>query len=217
VGALRGIIELVWELLMAGQFSQTILTPALFKRQILQDGTLFLLANVTTAYIRWPIFALVPFLFARFLGGRTRFRVFLRLYGVALGIFFVTVLPNFIYVFFKLPLIKFEVSKAYNPIFGIGQVLTSLWLIFISFKILRITEKLSWIESMLIGSLVPLVNIGLLVLSSKIFFNLPTIILLSRRKTFLIAAFCFIMITLVAVPFLLWAGHKIDQKRQNNA
>jgi hypothetical protein len=216
VGALRGIIELVWELLMAGQFSQTILTPALFKRQILSDGSLFLLGNITTAYVRWPIFALIPFLFTRFLGGRTNFQEFLRLYGIVLGLFVVTALPNFIYVFFKLPLIKFEVSYAYNPIFGIGQALTSLWLIFISSQILRITNKSSWIESISISLLIPLTNMGLLVLCSKIFFNFPVIVLLSQRKIFLIAAFCFIIATLAATPFLLWIGHKIDQKGRRN-
>lgn len=216
IGALRGIIEIIWELLMAGQLSQTLFTPALFKRQILVDGTIFLLGNITTAYVRWPIFALIPFLFTRFLGGRTDFKVFLKLYGVVLGFFALTVIPNYLYLFFKLPLIEFEVSKAYNPIFGIGQLIATAWLLFISSKIIRITSKLSWIESISISLLIPLTNLGLLVLSSKVFFNLPPVVLLSQRKIFLIAAFCFIIATLAAAPILIWVGNKIDRRRLEN-
>ena len=214
VGAARGIIELFWELLMAGQLGRTLSNPELFRRQFLADGSILVLGNVTTAYVRWGMFALIPFVLCRFLGSRVRFEVFLRLYGIVLGLFVVTLLPNFLYLFFKLPMLRFEVSEVYNPVFGIGQVLTSLALIFITYKIARIAAGLPRWESLLVSPAIPLVNIGLLVLCSHIFFNLPAVMGLSHRKGLYIAAACFVVATSAAVPILLWLGFRIDKMKR---
>ena len=213
IGTLRGVIELFWELLMAGQFTQTIVTPILFKRQILLDGAVFVFGNITTAFVRWPIYALIPFIFNLFLGGKVRFHVFLRLYGLILGVFVVPVLGNFVYLFGEFPLIQFQISKAYNPIFGFGQLIACLLTIFVSCKIIRVTNRFPWAESIFISVLIPLINIGMLVLCAKIFFNFPFILAMPERKAFFVAAITFAIVTLTASPLLLWLGLKIDEKK----
>lgn len=211
IGALRGIIEGAWMLLMLGQFSQVISSPDLFRSYLLQ-GSYFGLANIITAYVRWAMFALIPYLLGRFLGGRGKFEEFLRLYGIILGIFLVTILPNFAHLALKLPIIEFRVSASYNPALGVGQMLTSCWLAYISYEAVRITHKLSKIESVFIGLLVPLINIGLLVFGAMVFFNFPTIIALSRRNIFIVATIAFIIVALIATPILFWSGYRIERR-----
>lgn len=217
VATLRWLLELIWELVMAGQLRQTFLTPVLLKRQIVSDGMLFFVGHLTTVYLRWAMFALIAYLGSRVLGRRVRFDVLLRLYGIALGLFVVTVLPNYLYVFFSLPLLRFEVSEIYTPVVGIGQLLSALWLIVISSKILRSISGLSWFESILVSLLIPLTNFGLLVLCAWMFFNLPAIIGLPQREMFLIAAWCFIPATLLATPLLLWAGREMNERRPKSS
>lgn len=212
VGTLRGLLEGLLILLMVGQFTQVVSSLILLKSYLL-NGTLFVFSNITTAYIRWVAFALMVYLFGRIIGGKGRFEEFLRLYGVILGIFMITILPNFAHPFFNLPMIKFNISNIYNPSMGIGQILTSIWLAFISYKAARLIHRLPKMESILIGLSLPLINIGILVLGAMILFNIPGLASLDERRIIFITTFTFVIFTIVATPILLWFGYKIDQRR----
>lgn len=145
-------------------------------------------------------------------GGTGKVTDFLRVYGIILGIFFVTALPNFAHLFLKLPIIQFSVSQSYSPTIGIGQVLTSCWLAYISYKAVRIIHNLPRVDSILIGLSVPLINIGTLIFGAKVFFNLPQIAPLAERKLHTLATYVFIAATLVAIPLLLWVVYRIARK-----
>ena len=211
VGILRGVIEGIWILLMNGQFKQVIFSPLIFKNYLFK-GIPFIFSNVTTAYVRWVGFAFVVYFVGRLLGGKGKFIDFLRLYGIILGIFVVTILPNFTYVFLRLPIIRFGVSRLYNPVLGIGQALTFLWLIFISYKVIRIVHQLPKIDSALISLLVSLLSTVSLILGALVFFNLPVLTAFSYRRVFSIATLVFIIFTVIAIPIFFWLGYKIEKK-----
>lgn len=211
IGLLRGLIDGVWQLLMAAQFSQTVSSWTLSKSQLVM-GTSFIFANITTGYSRWIAFTLIAYIFGKIAGGTGKVMDFLRVYGIILGIFLVTALPNFAHLFLKLPIIQFSVSKIYNPTIGVGQVLTSCWLAYISYKAVRVIHDLSAIDSILIGLSVPLINMGTLIFGAKIFFNIPKIISLTERKLFSLATFVFIAATLLSIPLLLWLVYWISRK-----
>jgi len=211
IGTLRGMAEGVWILSMQGRLGQVLSAPPLLKAYLLQ-GLPFVLSNVTTAYVRWAAFAVVPFLCGVFFGGRGRFEDFLRIYGVALGIFLVTIMPNFAYLFVKLPVIRFNVSEVYNPTIGIGQVLTSCWLVYVSYRAVMVVHKLPRFESFFAGLLVPLLNIGILVLGAAVVFNFPSLALFSQKKVFSLSTAGFTVATLMVVPVFLWLGYAVDKR-----
>lgn len=211
IGALRGITEGIWILSMHGQLGQVLSTPALLKTYLGQCLP-FVLSNVTTGYVRWVAFALVPFAGGLFLGGRGRFVDFLRLYGIILGIFLVTILPNFAYLFMKLPTIRFNISDMYNPTIGVGQIITSCWLVYVSYRAVISIHKLPRFESFFIGLLVPLLNIGILVLGAAAVFNLPGFSMSSPKKVFSLSTVGFTVATLAAIPVFLRIGYLLDSR-----
>lgn len=212
IGVLRGAIEGIWLLLMNQQFKQVFFSPLLFKNYLV-EGIPFIFSNVTTAYVRWVGFAFVVYFFGRLLGGKGKFVDFLRLYGVILGIFAITILPNFIYLLLKFPIIRFGVSRLYNPVFGIGQLFTFLWLIFISYKVIRIVHQLPKLDSALISFLASLLSTISLILGALVFFNLPVFKTFSYRRVFSVATLVFIIFTLMAIPIFLLFGYKIERKK----
>lgn len=207
ISILRGVVEGLWVLVKAGQLTQVFASGALFK-SYLQLGIPFLISSITCGYVRWMGFALAPCLLARFFGKETRFTDWLRFSGIFLGLYLVAILPNFAYLFFKLPMIHFHISPIYNPGLGIGQMLTSLFTAFLFYKTARMIYGFSRYQSFLIGITVPLLNIGALILGSMIFFNLSRLSRLPFRGAIDIATWIFIFITLLAIPvFLVWGNH----------
>ena len=153
-----------------GQLFQIIASPVLFK-SYMNLGIPFILSSITCGYVRWVGFALLPCLLAKFWGKEARYKDFLRVTGIMMGLYLVTILPNFAYLFFKLPMIQFNVSKVYNPAIGLGQWITALGLVTIIYKASRIILGLSGFQALLCGISVLLVNIGALVFGSLVFFN----------------------------------------------
>lgn len=196
---------------MAGQFIQAVSSWAVMKTQ-LPIGSFFVFSCITTGYARWIAFTLIAYVLGKFAGGTGKVTDFLRVYGIILGIFFVTALPNFAHLFLKLPIIQFSVSQSYSPTIGIGQVLTSCWLAYISYKAVQIIHNLPRVDSILIGLSVPLINIGTLIFGAKVFFNLPQIAPLAERKLHTLATYVFIAATLVAIPLLIWVVYRIARK-----
>jgi hypothetical protein len=213
IGILRGLIEGLWMLAREGQFLPIMVSPVLFK-SYMNVGTPFILSSITCGYVRWVGFALLPCLLAQFWGKEARYKDFLRVTGVMMGLYVVTILPNFAYLFFKLPMIQFHVSKVYNPAIGLGQWITAVWLVTIIYKASRMICHLSRFQSWLCGLSVLLVNIGALVLGSLVFFNLEYFHTVSFRGTLNIATYIFIGITIITVPIFLWFGMNLTKQRK---
>ena len=214
ISTLRGIIEGIWVLLKAGQLAHVFSSAALMK-SYLELGIPFLISSLTCGYVRWAGFALAPCLLARFFGKEGRFGDWLRLSGVFMGLYLVAILPNFAYLFFKLPVIQFYISRFYNPGLGIGQVLTSCWMVVLLYKSARVLYGLPRFSSFLIGISIPLLNIGALVLGSMIFFNLPQLALLPFRGAMNLATWIFIFITLLTIPVLLVWGNRVGRSAKS--
>ena len=207
LGALRGAVEGLWILLMAGQFGALLaLGQGRVAAWYLDAAGPFLLANLLTGLFRWGLFAIVPYALGRFAGGGGRWRDFLRVYGVAMGIYVVTILPNYAYLGWDLPTIRFDVSRSYNPLLGVGQLLTSLWLAWFSFVAARRLHRLPRFEAAMVGLAVPLTNLALFVVASRVFFNLRPLVALARAELFWFSTAAFIVAALVAIPILFLAG-----------
>jgi hypothetical protein len=196
-----------------GQLLPIMVSPVLFK-SYMNVGIPFILSSITCGYVRWIGFALLPCLLAKFWGKEARYKNFLRVTGIMMGLYAVTILPNFAYLFFKLPMIQFNVSKVYNPAIGLGQWITALWLVTIIYKASRIILRLSGFQAFLCGISVLLGNIGALVFGSLVFFNLNYFNAVSLRATLTIATFIFIGITIITIPVFLWFGMTLTRAKK---
>jgi hypothetical protein len=213
VSILRGILEGAWILLKEGQFFQIIISPVLM-RSYMDLGFPFILSSMTCGYVRWAGFAFLPCLLAKFWGKEVRYKDFLRVTGVFMGLYVVTILPNFAYVFLKFPMIKFNVSQVYNPAIGLGQWMTAIWLVCIIYKASRVIHGLSSYQAFLCGISVLLVNMGALVFGSLVFFNLSYFKSFSFRSSLNIATFIFIGVTILTIPVFFWFGSKLTHSKR---
>lgn len=172
ISLLRGILDGVLVLLSDGQLFSLWHAGRLPGWFVFKASPL-LLADWLAVYVRWLGFALVPYLLGRFCGGVGRLHEFLRVYGIALGVYVVTVLPNFAYFFVPLPMVRFEAAPMFNPTLGVGQIITSTWLAWVSYAVVRHVHRLPRFEAASIGVLTPTLNIAALVLPGAVIFNLP--------------------------------------------
>ncbi len=212
VSTLRGIIESAWMLLREGQFVAVVTSPVLFKSYLIL-GIPFMVSSITAGYVRWFGFALVPCLLARFWGREAHYRDFLRVTGVMMGLYVLTILPNFAYLFFDLPVIQFSISKSYNPALGVGQMITGTWLVLIIYKMARLIAGLTAWQSFLAGLTVLLGNLGALLFGAMFFFNLSYVSARSFRGTLNMATFLFNIATVLLIPFFLWLGTRTADGR----
>lgn len=180
ISLLRGVLDGLLVLLDDGQLWSMWVSGRLLPWFAFKAFPL-LLADWLAVYVRWLGFALVPYLLGRFSGGTGRLIDFLRLYGIALGIYVVTVLPNFAYFLVPLPLVRFDAAPEFRPTLGVGQTLTSTWLAWVTFCALRRLHRLPAFESLAIGVLTPALNIAALVLPGALIFNLPAVRLWSEK------------------------------------
>ncbi len=206
IGMVRGLLECAMLLLRAGQFEQVLTSSTALLKSYLRMGIPFLVSSITCGYVRWVGFALVVYLLASFFGKKGRFNDCLRVSGVALGIYLVTIILNFAYLLIPLPVIEFAASRYIKPTIGIGQALTSAWLIFVMYTAARLIFRLPRYASFLIGLSVVLINIGALVLTCLIFFNLRPLTLLSYRDNLDIFTFLFVVVTLLCTAGFYWLG-----------
>lgn len=166
---LDGVVVLLDEQQLIGMWLSGRLLPwFLFKAYPL------LLADWLAVYVRWLGFALVPYILGRLCGGQGQLKTLLRLYGVILGIYVVTPLPNFAYFLMPLPQIRFAAAPGFMPVLGIGNVATSVWLAWVTYLVVRQVHRLPRFEAVGIGVITPLLNIAALVLPGALIFNLPT-------------------------------------------
>lgn len=174
ISLLRGVLDAVLVLLDDGQLF-SIWAAGRLLPWLVGKAYPLLLADWLAVYVRWLGFALVPYLLGRFCGGAGRLSDFLRLYGVILGIYVVTVLPNFAYFFMPLPLLRFEAAPFFRPTLGVGNLLTSAWLAWVTYTVVRALHRLPRFEAAAIGLLTPLLNIAALVLPGAVLFNLSAL------------------------------------------
>lgn len=206
VATFRGLLECAWVLLGAGQFGQVLTSSTILLKSYLRMAIPFLISSITCGYVRWVGFALAVYLLASFFGKKGRFDDCLRVSGVALGIYLVTIILNFAYLLFPLPAIEFAASPYYKPTIGIGQVVTSAWLIFVMYSAARLIFRLPRYASFLIGLSVVLINLGALVLACVVFFNLPPLTLLSFRDALGLGTLLFVVVTLLCTAGFYWLG-----------
>ena len=212
VGLLRGLLESVYILLHAGHFLMTLTQPYALRAYAL-TGSAFLAANVVTALVRWVMFGLVAFWGGRWLGGHGNFDAFLRVFAVALGVYPLTILPDYAYLFWPLPALQFHVSAAYNPVLGIGQVAVSIWLAAFGYLVARRLHGLGRLDSILCGLALELFSLGSLVIGSMVFFNLPAVTALSHDGMILSATAAFTLVTAVAGAAAWKFGRQLEVER----
>lgn len=189
-GTARGVLESALILLRAGHFLITLTQPYALRSYLVTGGA-FLLANAVTAYVRWVLFALTVFLVGRWLGGRGRLEPLLRVFGPALAIYPLTILPDYLYLVVSLPAVRFSVSPVYNPVIGVGQLAASAWLVAFGYVAARRIHGLGRFDSLLVGAALELGSLGSLVIGALVFFNVPAVTAMSHDAMILTATLSF--------------------------
>lgn len=172
IALLRTTLEAAWDLAMKGELFNTLRQPgALWAYHT--PFAAFFGANLATAYLRVVLFAFIALAVGRFLGGKGRFEPLLRLYGVILGLFALTIVPDYLAVWFKMPFIAFKAAPTYNPEVGVGQLISSIWLAWISYLVVRTVHRIKPFDALQTAVALALANTGLLVLVAMGVLNLP--------------------------------------------
>jgi len=214
IGVLRAVFEIVWIFSMSGRFNE-ITSYMRIPSWYIFETVPFVIANILTAYLRWAMFAALAFFGARVFSKEKRgFGDVLRVYGIALGIYAFGMLLNFVYAFWRLPAVRFEASSVYSPVIGIAQVFGSIFLVVVSYHAVRILFKLSRLEALFIGLLIPLLDRAFLIAATKVFFNAPALINFSAKQVFFISTVCFAVFSVCATAFILYFGFKVGRVKQ---
>lgn len=189
-GLARGLLESALILLRAGHFLITLTQPYALRAYLVTGGA-FMVANAVTAYVRWVLFAVTVLLVGRWLGGRGSLDRLLRVFGPALVVYPLTIVPDYLYLFFSLPAIRFSVSPGYNPVIGVGQIAVSVWLAAFGYLVGRRLLGLARVDAALVGAALELSSLGALVVGALLFFNLPVIAGMDRDHMILTATGAF--------------------------
>jgi hypothetical protein len=204
VGFVRGMLDIPWIYWQAGRL--ILLLPSMTSPTwyLLNIGP-FILAEIITALLRWVLFSTIVYGLGRFLGGQGSYRTTLCMYGALLGITLATILIDYLHLLMPLPLIRFSAAPRYNPVIGLGQVLTSLWIGNITYLVVRSEYQLAVWPSAMVGAFIPLLNTGLfLIVARVLFWLLPNSI---PHNMLLIALnIGFVILGLSAFVALLWWG-----------
>jgi thermitase len=172
ISLLRTTLEAAWDLLMKGELFNTLRQPgALWAYRV--PFTAFFGANLATAYLRVVLFAFIALAVGKFLGGKGRFEPLLRLYGVILGLFALTIVPDYLAVWIQMPFVAFRAAPTYNPEVGVGQLISSIWLGWITYVAVRTAHRIKPFDALQTAAALALANTGLLVLVAMGVLNLP--------------------------------------------
>jgi len=204
VGLVRSLLDVPWIYWQAGGLP--LLVPSLGQPSwYLVNVGPYVLSVVVTALLRWVLFAALVFYLARFLGGRGSYRVTLDVYAAVLGITIFTILIDYVHLFFDVPLIRFAASPSYNPVIGVGQVVTAAWIGYVTYLLARRELRLSVLPAVMVGAFVPLLNTGLFLIAARIVFRLlPAGSSLSAWLVKLNVGF--VAVCLAAFAILFWWG-----------
>ena len=206
MGLLRGALETLWIFLMSGGLGQLYISLKRPSWYLFECGP-FLLANVTTVFFRWAFFSLLILWAVRFQGRNINYKVayfdLLRKVSKILWLYPLAVLPNYLYLFRQLPLIRFRVSGMFQPAIGIGQVITGALTIFMIYRITRQLFGSNKTQSILTGLWVVLFDRAIYVFSGWVFFNIPFIIRFSYVKAAPYSIILFTVLTAAVTPIIL--------------
>ncbi len=202
VGFLRGLFDIPWIYWQAGQLpslSYSLVEPTWY---LLNIGP-FILTEIVTIFLRWVLFAGIVHGLAYMLEARGLFRSTLNAFGVILAITLATILINYLHFIFPIPLIRFSSSPQYNPVIGIGQITTSIWIGFATFQLAKAYYQLEQWPALLIGAFIPLWNTGFFLIVVRIlFWILPSQI--QESQLWVAFNIGFVMIGLVVLLGLFW-------------
>jgi len=212
MGLSRGILETLWIFLMSGSAGHEIYVSLMKPSWYLFECGPFLLANVTTAFFRWALFSFLILLAVRIqppagchfqAESRRIYFDLLRKTSKILWLYPLAVLPNYLYLFWQLPLIRFRVSGMFQPAIGIGQVITGAITIFMIYGITRQLFGFNKTQSILTGCWVILFDRASYIFLSWIFFNIPFVIRFSYVKAAPYSIALFIISTAALTPIIL--------------
>jgi len=167
---------------------------------------IFLIEIVTTTFVRVALYATIIHFLATIAGYKANFKNLLKLYSIALLIYPLPAIINMVYCFVSLPEIVYSTHSFYSPRQGVGQIITSLWMAYVSFlaakKIVGCRGLVAW----LLGLSIPLLDIALFVSFSMIFFGLIEKFPFSQQKLFGLASSFIIFMPLVVLgTYIKWA------------
>lgn len=206
-GFFRGALEALWLFGMARQPDLIAHLMQHAERYAL-EGTLFLAANVMTAYLRWAMYAALLFGVARWFGRRVSFTILTTLAGLLLGLYVVPVLVNVLYLVVPLPSIRFAVSPAYQPVIGVGQLVATTWFAWVTYHIFRQACGLSKAHAALGAIFIPLLDRFLFVAGAAVVFQWRALTWLPVTARMGLVTVGFLLIAAIAAPLLLTLGRR---------
>ncbi len=206
MGLLRGILETIWIFLMSGSLGQLYISLKRPSWYLFECGP-FLLANVTTAFFRWALFSFLILWAVRFQGRNMNYKIIypelLRRTSEILWLYPLAVLPNYLYLFWQLPLIRFRVSEIFQPAIGIGQLITGAVTVFMVYGIAKRLFSFNKTQSVLTGLWVVLFDRASYIFLSRVFFNIPFVIRFSYVKAAPYSIILFVVLTAALTPLIL--------------
>ena len=212
VGLLRGLLEAVWLYAMANR-PGLLLQLSQDPTRYLMEGLLFVAANVMTAYLRWAMYAALFLGIARWFGQRISFNNMKILAGLMLGLYLVPVLVNSLYLVLPLPSVKFTVAQVYQPIIGIGQMVTTVWFAWIAYTIFRQVCGLQAWEALMGAVFIPLLDRVLFVGAAAAIFQWRWLACQPVTQRMGLVTIGFLVVAAVAVPLFLRAGTRVTRGR----
>ncbi len=210
VGFLRGFLEALW--LLGMQYQPGMWTVLLQEpSRYFWEGGLFITANVMTAYLRWAMYAFLFAALMRWFGVRVSFKHLSALAGLIMGLYVVPVLINTLYLVLPLPILKFSVSSVYQPIVGLGTLVTAFWFFAVALKIFHVFCGLKRKEAVLAALFIPLLDRVFFVGSAAVLFQLKQLAWLPVTPRMSFVTVGFIVVALAVSPLLLWFGRCLNQ------
>lgn len=209
IGLLRGFLEMFW---LYGMTYRPGLWELLWQERLRHglEAVLFLAANGMTAYLRWAMYGFLFLAIARWFGRVVPFRQGMTGVGLLLIFYLVPVLVNVLYLLFPLPIIRFDVAQVYRPVIGLGQVVATVWFVWVAHWLFRRLGGFTRWEALLGALFIALVDRFLFVAAAGVVFHWNWLTHLPVAPRMLWVSVGFLVVSVVAVPLILrfsrWLG-----------
>lgn len=211
-GFLRGFLEAGWLYGMQGQLAVWLWKIGTQPMQFLQEGgALFLAANILTAYLRWSIYLLIFIGAARWFGRRAALKPLMILLGLLMGLYVLPVIVNAFYLVAPLPSVRFAVSDLYQPVIGLGQVITSVWFAWVSYHIFKTACGLRPSEAFWTATLIPLLDRVLFVGAAAAIFHWKPLAQLPAISRTNWVTTGFLLAAVIAIPALIALSRRLGR------
>lgn len=214
LGLLRGILEVTWIFAINHRLGELSLISRQTSWWYLESGP-FILANILTVYLRWAMYSMVFYLTLWFFKIKADFSIILKVFSVILCLYVLTIIMNFLHLFFNIPMVKFHISTLYSYSMGIGQLVSSCLFIFFIYKF-GSCLGLDKLSSLLSGLFVFSVDRIFYFFSAWIYFRLPLVNSLSYKNIFNLGNGLSSIVSLLLTLVFLWLGYRINAQRKVN-